>query len=134
MSKKYLKQQHRFSPTLRQEIVQLIETGKINVSSASREYGVSTTSIYRWIHRYSTYNKKGNTLVVDTDSQTSKIQQLEREKTELAQALGYKQMQLDYYEKYIEFANEELDEEVKKKFNPSVSNGFLAIKARSTGK
>lgn len=134
MSKKYLRQQHTFSPTLRQEVVRLVEAGKINVTAASREYGVSKTCIYKWIHRYSTYNDKGAILVVDKDSQTSKIQQLERRNAELAQALGYKQMQLDYYEKYIEFANEELDEEVKKKFNPDVSNGFSPTKTRSVGK
>lgn len=68
MSKKYLQQRRQFSPTLRKQIVGLIESGKLSVAAASREYLVSTTSIYKWIHRYSTYPKKGTVLVVDKDS------------------------------------------------------------------
>jgi transposase-like protein len=59
MSKKYLRQRRVFSPTLRKEIVGLIESGKLSVAVACREYQVSAPSIYNWMHRYSTYNKKG---------------------------------------------------------------------------
>jgi Transposase. len=118
MSKKYLRQRRTFSPTLRKEVVRLIESGKLSVTAATREYQVSTTSIYRWIHRYSTYNKKGAVLVVDKDSQTEKLNQLQQKIAELEQAVGHKQMQIDYYKKFIDLASEEVGEDLKKSTTP----------------
>jgi len=109
MSKKYLRQRRVFSPTLRKEIVGLIESGKLSVAVASREYQVSAPSIYNWIHRYSTYNKKGVVLVVDKQSQESKLQQMQNRIAELEQAVGHKQMQIDFYQKYLEIASEYVD-------------------------
>lgn len=114
MSKKYLQQRRQFSPTLRKQIVGLIESGKLSVAAASREYLVSTTSIYKWIHRYSTYPKKGTVLVVDKDSQSKKISEMQQRIAELERAVGHKQMQIDYYEKFVELASEEVGEDLKK--------------------
>lgn len=133
MSKKYLRQRRQFSPTLRKQIVRLIESGKLGVTAASREYMVSTTSIYRWIYRYSTYNKKGNVLVVDKDSQTEKIKQMQQQIDELKQAVGHKQMQIDYYEKFIDLASEEVGQDLKKKYGSAASSGSSRAKKRFPG-
>ena len=133
MSKKYLRQRRTFSPTLRKEVVRLIESGKLNVSAASREYMVARTTIYRWIHRYSTYNKKGVTLVVDKDSQSEKIKQMQQRIADLEQAVGHKQMQIDYYEKFIELAGEEVGEDLKKKYDCAASSGSSGTKKRFPG-
>lgn len=130
MSKKYLRQQKQFSPTLRKEIVGLIESGKLSVAAASREYEVSATSIYRWIHRYSTYNKKGAILVVDKQSHANKIDKLQQRIAELEQAVGHKQMQLDYYEKFIDLASDEVGEDLKKKYETDVSSGSSTTNKR----
>ena len=134
MSKKYLRQQRQFSPTLRKQIVGLIESGKLSIAAASREYQVSATSIYRWIHRYSTYNKKGAVLVVDKDSQAEKLNQMQQKIAELEQAVGHKQMQIDYYEKFIDLASEEVGQDLKKKYGTAASSGSLTTKKRSPGK
>lgn len=134
MSKKYLRQQRQFSPNLRKHIVGLIETGKLSVSAASREYMVSVTSIYRWIHRYSTYNKKGAVLVVDKDSQSEKLKQMQQRIAELEQAVGHKQMQIDYYEKFIEIASDEVGHDLKKKYGSAASSGSSKTKKPSPGK
>jgi transposase-like protein len=133
MSKKYLRQRRTFSPTLRKEVVRLIESGHLNVATASREYQVSKTTIYRWIYRYSTYNKKGGVLVVDKDSHSKKIEQLQQQIAQLKQAVGHKQMQIDYYEKFIELASEQVGEDLKKKFGSTVSSGSSNIKKQSPG-
>ena len=117
MSKKVLRQRRVFSPTLRKEIVGLIESGKLSIAAASREYKVSQTSIYKWIHRYSTYNKKGV---------TDRIAELER-------AVGHKQMQIDFYEKFIEFASKEVGEDLKKKYASAAMSGSSNTKNTSTG-
>jgi transposase-like protein len=123
MSKKYLRQRRVFSPTLRKEIVGLIESGKLSVAAASREYQVSAPSIYNWIHRYSTYNKKGVVLVVDKQSQESKLQQMQNRIAELEQAVGHKQMQIDFYQKYLEIASEYVE-----------NNGSLSTKKPFPGR
>jgi transposase len=133
MSKKYLRQRRTFSPTLRKEVVRLIESGKLSVTGATREYQVSATSIYRWIHRYSTYNKKGAVLVVDKDSHSKKLERLQQKIAELEQAVGHKQMQIDYYEKFIDLASEEVGEDLKKKYDSAASSGSSTTKKKSTG-
>lgn len=133
MSKKYLRQRRQFSPTLRKQIVGLIESGKLSVAAASREYLVSATSIYRWIYRYSTYNKKGTVLVVDKDSQTEKLKQMQQRIAELEQAVGHKQMQIDYYEKFIDLASEEVGQDLKKKYDSAASSGSSPTKKKSPG-
>ena len=133
MSKKYLRQRRTFSPTLRKEVVRLVESGKLSIAAASREYQVSKTTIYRWIHRYSTYNKKGAVLVVDKDSQTEKLKQMQQKIAELEQAVGHKQMQIDYYEKFIDLASEEVGEDLKKKYDSAASSGSSKTNKKSTG-
>jgi transposase-like protein len=133
MSKKYLRQRRTFSPTLRKDIVRLIESGKLSVTAATREYQVSATSIYRWIHRYSTYNKKGAVLVVDKDSQAEKLKQMQQKIAELEQAVGHKQMQIDYYKKFIDLASEEVGEDLKKKYGSAASSGSSTTNKPSSG-
>jgi transposase len=133
MSKKYLRQRRTFSPTLRKEVVGLVESGKLSASAASREYMVSLSTIYRWIYRYSTYNKKGNVLVVDKDSQSEKLKQMQQQIDELKQAVGHKQMQIDYYEKFIELASKEVGEDLKKKYDSTASSGSSKTKKRFPG-
>lgn len=133
MSKKYLRQRRTFSPTFRKEVVGLVESGSLSVRGASREYLVSVTSIYWWIYRYSTYNSKGAHLVVDKNTQSEKIQRMQQRIAELEQAVGHKQMQIDYYEKFIDLASEEVGEDLKKKYASDASSGSSNIKKRSPG-
>ena len=133
MSKKYIRQRRTFSPTLRKEVVRLIESGTLSIAAASREYQVSKTTIYRWIHRYSTYNKKGAVLVVDKDSHSKKLERLQQKIAELEQAVGHKQMQIDYYKKFIDLASEEVGEDLKKKYDSAASSGSSNTKKPSGG-
>lgn len=134
MSKKYLRQRRSFSTTLRKEVVGLIESGKLSVSAASREYQVTRTSIYNWIYKYSTYNQKGVLLVADKKTQSEKVKKLQQQIAELERAVGHKQMQVDFYEKFIEFASEEVGTDLKKKYESAASSGSSNTKKRSGGK
>lgn len=133
MSKKYLRQSRNFSPSLKKEVVRLIESGKISVAAASREYSVSATSIYRWIDRYSTYNKKGCVLTIDKNKRTEQIKALQDKIAELEQAVGHKQMKLDYYEKFVEIASEETGVDLKKKYAPKPSAGSSKTNKNTPG-
>lgn len=133
MSKKYLRQRRTFSPTLRKEIVRLIESGRLSIAVASREYQVAKTTLYRWIYRYSTYNSKGAVLVVEKESHLEKLEQLRQKIAELEQAVGHKQMQIDYYEKFIDLASEEVGQDLKKKYASAASSGSSKTNVQSPG-
>lgn len=134
MSKKYLRQQRKFTPTLKKQIVNQIEKGDINVASASREYMVSATSIYKWIHQYSSYNKKGTIMVIDKKERSNQLQALQQRIAELERVVGHKQMQIDFYEKFIELAGEELGEDLKKKYSSTPSSGSAGINEDTDGR
>lgn len=134
MSKKYLRQQRQFSVTLKKHVVGLIESGKLSVSAASREYVVSGTSIYKWIHKYSTYNKKGAILVIDHKDRADQVQALQQRIAELERVVGHKQMQLDYYQKFVELASEELGVDLKKKYASTPLDGSSGTRNNSRGK
>ncbi len=56
-------------------------------------------------------------------SSTSKIKDLEDRIKELERTVGQKQIMIDYLDKMIDIAKEELDIDIKKKFNTSLSSG-----------
>ncbi|MFU8862090.1 MAG: transposase, partial [Cyclonatronaceae bacterium] len=86
----------------------LIESGKLSIAAATREYMVTRQTIYCWIYTYSSYNKKGVIMVMDKKSREDELQGLRKRIAELEQAVGHKQMLVDFYQKYAEFLGEEL--------------------------
>jgi hypothetical protein len=67
--------------------------------------------------------KKQERQVVESKSETKKIQELEQRVRELERALGQKQMLLDFKEKMIEIAEEMYDVDIKKKVGSKLSSG-----------
>ena len=55
--------------------------------------------------------------MVQKDSENTKTEELARKVAKLEQALGQKQMQLDYLEKLIDLASKEYDVDLKKNFS-----------------
>ena len=97
--------QQVFSDELKRSKVKEIEMGLIRVSDLSRSLGVSQTSIYRWIRKYSiTYNKRIQ-VVVESKSQTKKLEYLQEQLKEAHRLLGQKQIQLEFTEKMLELAS-----------------------------
>ena len=108
--------QQVFSDELKRSKVKEIEMGLIRVSELSRSLGVSQTSIYRWIKKYSiTYNKRIQ-VVVESKSQTKKLEYLQEQLKEAHRLLGQKQIQLEFTEKMLELASKELGIDIKKKY------------------
>lgn len=71
--------------------------------------------------------------MVDKDSQSEKLKQMQQRIAELEQAVGHKQMQIDYYEKFIDLASEEVGEDLKKKYDCAASSGSSRTKKRFPG-
>ena len=118
-----IKDRRIYSKELRLHVVKQIESGKLTVTGACRVYGIhSRETVYRWIYKYSRSLEKGTVLIVEKDSMSKKMSDLERRNKELEAALGRKQMELDFYKTMIELAEERHGIEIKKKSGEEASN------------
>lgn len=100
------------------------ESGKFSVRELSRLYGVAYQSIYRWIYKYSIFNKKGYRIVEENQSAGKKLKQLEQRIHDLEAMLGRKQIKLEFLEKLIDLASEELEVDIKKNYSSRPSIGL----------
>lgn len=124
-------QKHRFfSEEFKRSLVKEFESGKLSVRQLSRLHKISNQSIYKWIYKYSTTNEKGFRVVEKSQSSTHKMNDLEKKIADLERALGQKQIKIDYLEKMIELANDELNIDIKKNSNTSQSAGLESTKRK----
>ena len=107
--------QRVFELDLKLELVKQIEAGKLSVREVSKIYGVSETSIRKWLYKYSDLYKKQTRVIVEKKSISKKNQELQDRIKELERALGQKQMRVDYLEKLMEITSEQLGEDLEKK-------------------
>ena len=108
--------QRYFSEGFRRQKVEEIEKNISKVSEICREYQVSTTSVYKWIYKYSVMRKKAIKQVVEAQSDTRKIIHLKEQVKQLERIIGQKQILIDIQEKVIEIAEQEYNIDIKKKF------------------
>ena len=104
-----------FSLELKLDLVKRIEQGDMRVIDICRTYGVSTTAVYKWLRKYSDLYKKETRVVVEHKSIGKKNKDLKEQVKELQQALGQKQMRIDYLEKMVDFDSERAGEDIEKK-------------------
>lgn len=121
--KKELRQARVFSEEIRKSVVRDIETGKSTVLQASRELGVVTATIYRWLNKYSRYLKSNKRLIVEDQGEAYRTKELEIKLREFEAVIGRKQMEIDYLNKLIEIAEQELGIGIKKNSNTQPLDG-----------
>ena len=112
-----------FSEDFKKKRVRELEKNLICIADICKTYHVSRTSVYRWIYKYSSMAKQESKQVVESKSDTKKIQLLEERIKELERALGQKQMLIDIKDKMIEIAEETYDIDIKKKLDSKASSG-----------
>jgi len=122
-SGKRINTRRKYSEDFKLKLVKEYESGKHSVCELEKIYDINNVSIYNWIYKYSTYNKKSIKVVELKDSQMKKLKTLQNRIAELEQALGQKQMNIDYLEKMIELAKEQYDIDIKKNSNTPRSGG-----------
>ena len=120
----HLKKRRKFTDSFKKQVVKEYESGKFSVSELSRLYGVANQNIYEWIYKYSMFNKKGYRIVEDHQSAAKKVKHLEQRIKELEAMLGRKQIKLEFLEKMIDLASEELQVDIKKNYSSRRSNGL----------
>ncbi|QTY26457.1 transposase [Flavobacterium sp. CS20] len=125
---KRINTRRKYSEDFKLRIVNEYESGKHSVCELEKIYDIPNASIYNWIYKYSKYNKKSIKVVELKDSQMQKLKELQNRIAELEQALGQKQMNIDYLEKMIELAKEQYDIDIKKNSNTPQSGGSKTTK------
>jgi len=120
---KLIRKNRKYSEEFKKQLVEDFEKGKLSVPQLERLHGVSNAQIYNWIYKYSNFNEIGYRVVEMKQSSTSKIKDLEDRIKELERTVGQKQIMIDYLDKMIDIAKDELDIDIKKKFDTSQSSG-----------
>ena len=118
---KKLRSRKVYSESFKRARVSEYERGEYTVLQISRLYQLSNVTVYNWIYRYSTYNKKGYKIVEMSESNQDKVKQLEKQIKELQQALGQKQLKLEYWEVIARLAKEKYDIDIEKNFDSQPS-------------
>jgi len=118
-----IRKSRRYSEAFKKQLVADFESGKFSVLELSKLHGVHFQSIYHWIYKYSHFNTQGYRIVEKRDSSSKKVKELEAKIKELEQIVGKKQIMIDYLEKMMEIAKDELNIDIKKNYNTSQSAG-----------
>ncbi len=127
---KLLKKKRRYTAAFKKEIVKEYESGKFSVLQLEKLHGISNVSIYSWIYKYSNFNEKDYRVIEMKNSSSKKLKELEAKIRELERIVGNKQIKIDYLEKMMDIAKDELDIDIKKNFNIQPSNGSNKIKGK----
>ena len=117
------RRRRRFSESFKRKKVQEIESGQVKISEICRVYQISSNNVYKWIKKYGNMQKKKERLIVETESDTLKVIELQRKVAELERIIGQKQIEIDFKDKMIDLAEEVYQVDIKKKFCTQSSSG-----------
>lgn len=112
-----------FTEDFKLQLVKEYERGRHSVPELEKIYQIDNQLIYTWIYKYSNFNKKSIQVVEMKQSSAQKIKELESKVKELERAVGRKQLAIDYLEKMMEVAKDELGIDIKKNSNTPQSTG-----------
>jgi transposase-like protein len=105
-----------FSDTFKRDKVRQIELGLIRLSEVSKQYNVSYTAIYRWLRKFGVHKETPERIIVETMSDTRALREMKERLAELERLVGQKQIEIDFYQKMIDLAQEHYGIEIKKNY------------------
>lgn len=118
-----IKSNRIFTEDFKKSCVKEYECGQLTVLELSKLYQIHMVIIYRWIYKYSAYNKRKIKIVEMTHSSTQKIKDLQKKTSDLERIVGQKQLNIDFLEKLIEMAKDQYGIDIKKNFGTPPSIG-----------
>lgn len=89
---KILKKRRIYSEEFKRELVKDFESGQFSVPQLEKLHGISNPTIYRWIHKFSTFNEKGSRVVEMKNSSANKMKEQQARIKELEAIVGRKQI------------------------------------------
>lgn len=111
------RQRRSFSDTFKRDKVREIELGLVRVTEICKQYSVSRTSVQRWISRLGTQKGSPERLIIETMSDTRALKELKERIAELERLVGQKQIEVEYYKKMIDLAQEHFGIAIKKNYS-----------------
>lgn len=117
------RKRRRFSESFKRKKAQEIESGQVKISEICRVYQIRKQSVYKWLQKYGSMQQKKERLIVETESDTLKVIELQRRVAELERIIGQKQIEIDFKDKMIDLAEEVYHVDIKKKFCTRPSSG-----------
>jgi transposase len=123
MNLRKLRKNRQFSEQIRRKAVDEFRSGKFTAKELADLYHCGERTIYNWIYKYSPADSPKINVVEMSKSSDQKLKDLQNKIAELEQALGRKQIQLDFYEKMAELAKEEYNIDLKKNSSTGSSSG-----------
>ena len=114
-----------FSDSFKREKVREIESGQTRVSTICKQYGVSDTAVYLWLRKFGLQYQPQERLIIESMSDTIALKELRERVAELERLVGQKQVEIEFYKKMIDLAQEHYGIEIKKNFSipQSVTSG-----------
>lgn len=125
-----VKKYRKFSEEFKKSIVEQYESGRSSTKELSLANNIAQGIIYKWIYKYSTFNKKGLRIVEYSNSNTNLIKTLLEENKVLKMTLGDKQIKIEYLKKLVELAGTELKVDIEKNFSTPQSNTLGKTKTK----
>lgn len=120
-----VRKNRRYSEEFKRNIVKDFESGSFSVLQLSKLHGVDFQLIYNWIYKFSSYNERSSRIVEMKESSSQKLKELESKVKELERVVGQKQLQIDYMEKMLEIAQDDLGIDIKKNYSTPPSIGSV---------
>ena len=117
------RQRRRFSESFKRKKVQEIESGQAKIPDICRVYQVSRSNVDKWRQKYGSMQQKKERLIIESESDTLKVIELQKQVAELERIIGQKQIEIDFKDKMIDLAEEVYHVDIKKKFCTRPSNG-----------
>lgn len=118
-----IKSRRIFSEEFKRACVKEYESGQFSVLELSKLYQIQGIIIYRWIYKYSAYNKRKIKIVEMATSSKQKLKELQKKIADLERIVGQKQLNIDFLEKMIEISKETYGIDIKKNFDTPPSTG-----------
>ena len=117
-----LRTTRRYSEEFKRKIVNDFSRGRFSVTELSKLHNLEDRTIYRWINKYS--DQSGLIEIVEMKkSSTQRVKDMESRIKELERAVGQKQLYIDYLEKMMEIAKEDMGVDIKKNYDTPQSVG-----------
>lgn len=105
-----------FSNAFKKDKVRKLELGLVKVSELCKLYEVSAPSVYKWINTYGT-QKQPERLVMQTSSDEQALLELKSRLAELERLIGQKQIEIEFYKKMVDLAEDHYGIDIKKNFS-----------------
>lgn len=118
-----IKRKRRYSQAFKRKIVKEFEEGLYSVLELEKLHQINNSLLYRWLYKYSSIQEQNKQIIDVKDSSENKVKELQERIKELERIVGNKQIELDYLNKLMDVAGDELGVDLKKSLGTKPSSG-----------